>query len=168
VHYAELADEFLKDHRHVTRRLSRILRSLKQGEVEGAVEIAKELDTLAGPHIQFEEAVLYPEVARIRGRGYAQRLYREHRIGQTALRALLNEKQPLSEERLTELIQQFKVAVEHAASCGTLLSHLTELPDLRQREMLKMLNTFVEQGTPWTRLPPPPVVRNPEPDAPPE
>ena len=60
-----LIAEFLKDHQQFSRLLYQISNLLQEGNVELARERAKDLDALAGPHIAYEEAELYPRLAEM-------------------------------------------------------------------------------------------------------
>ena len=150
-----LAAAFTEDHRHFTRGLSRLLKALEDDDLAAAVELADDLDRVVGPHIEFEEEVFYPEVARARGGDYVRQLYLEHRIGQNALRALLAHRTDaaLAPRERDDLIAQLRTAQDHALSCGTLLSHITcQGPEAQQR-MLEQRNEMLERGHRWTQLP---------------
>lgn len=151
-----LGDAFVHDHRQTTRRLSRLLKALRRNDPAEARRLADELDRIAGPHIRFEEEIFYPEVARILGREYAARLYDEHQIGRGALADILSRDTagPLEPEEQKDLVGRVETAVSHAASCGTLLSHLTGMEESQQAEMLSRLEELRREGKRWTELPP--------------
>lgn len=149
-----LADQFTQHHKQFTQGLHHILQLLKEGKVSEAVEEADALDQLAGPHIEFEEKVYYPQVARSLGKDFIDHLYDEHRIGQKALRTLLHAKDAqIGPGEQAKLVREFQIALDHAASCGTLLSHLTALPEEEQNKFLEQLFDFNRQGHRWTELP---------------
>ena len=52
---SELGEAFVEDHQHLTRGLNHLLEALRNENFQEAAWIAEELDTIAGPHIQFEE-----------------------------------------------------------------------------------------------------------------
>ena len=85
-----LSEAFVEDHRHLTQGLSDILQALRDDNLEEAVRMAEDLDQVAGPHMEFEEEILYPEVRKSRGSDYVSRLYREHQVALEAVKALIN------------------------------------------------------------------------------
>jgi hypothetical protein len=146
---------FLEDHRHLTKGLGGLLDSLRRSDVPGAVRIARELDRVAGPHMAFEETVLYPELVNRLGQPFVDQLYHEHALGQTAVAHLVDRADPTSltaGERST-LIEQVETALEHALSCGSLLSYLSTLSPERHDEMLQQLLDMRTQRCLWTDLP---------------
>ena len=76
--WQELERAFIDDHQELSRGYREIVEAIEQDDHELAANIATRLDQVAGPHIEFEEHCLYPEVARSRGEEYVERLYREH------------------------------------------------------------------------------------------
>jgi len=151
---SRLGRAFVEDHKHMIGGFAKLKRALEQGAAAEAKQIADDLDRLAGPHIQFEEEVLYPRVAEARGRSYAERLYEEHADGKQAIRTL-RERSPseLTEpETRAQLISGVQTVLDHAISCGTLLSHLTSLPADSQQELLARLESIRREGTRWTEL----------------
>ncbi len=152
---SELARAFTDDHRVFTRGLSRILKALRRDDPATAVALAKELDRAVGPHIEFEEQVFYPVLVESLGKDFVSQLYREHRIGQTAVSVLVSHPQgePLPAEARDRLIGQLETAMDHALSCGTLLSHVTSRDAADQLRMLEQLEDFSRRGHRWTELP---------------
>jgi hypothetical protein len=149
-----LAEAFVEDHRTLTRGLSRLLELVEAGNYDEASRVAKELDRDAGPHIEFEEKSFYPEVRKARGREYVENLYDEHRSGLEAVR-MLSELEPgatLSGEERERLLTHLRRVLDHAVSCGTLLSHVTALPVEDQQGFLEELERFRELAHKWTEL----------------
>lgn len=147
-----LSDAFLEDHQHLTRGLSAALEALESDDLQAAVEIAEELDQRAGPHIRFEEEHFYPKVAERRGQAYVAQLFREHEAGRVALRALLagGHARELSSDEKRRIQKGLREALDHAVSCGTLLSHVTTLEQGEQQRLLKTLLQLRETGGRWT------------------
>ncbi len=151
-----LSDAFLEDHQHLTRGLSATLDALEKDDLPGAVRLADELDRRAGPHIEFEEEVFYPEVAKSRGPDYVAQLHREHDSGRVAINRLLGNRtrERLEPEERTRIVAGLHEALDHAVSCGTLLSHVTTLDPARQQEVLEQLLSYRRKGHRWTDRPP--------------
>ena len=137
------------------RGLAGVLRKVEDADLVAARDLADELDRAVGGHIQFEEEILYPAVGQVRGSDFERELCQEHGLIRRAIKRLL-EADLSSEDSAglrTELQGALKVAVEHAESCGTLISHLRALSPPEQREALSRLNQLRERGTRWTELP---------------
>jgi len=146
---------FLEDHRHLTKGLAGLLESLRQNNAPRATTIARELDRVAGPHMAFEEAVLYPELQGRLGKSFVDQLYHEHALGKKAVSHLVHRAKsgPLTPPERSTLIEQVETALEHALSCGSLLSYLDTLSTERHNEMLQQLLDMRTQERLWTDLP---------------
>lgn len=149
-----LGQSFIEDHRHLMRGLLRLKKALQRDDLREARRIGEELDRVAGPHIRFEEEVLYPEVVRSRGGEYTGQLYEEHRIGRRLLERLRDHKDTdrLEPAEQASLVEQSQTTLNHAISCGTLLSCITTLDESRQEELLAMLLDLRRRPTRWTEL----------------
>lgn len=150
-----LTTAFLDDHQHLTRGFDQLHKMLQADRLEEASRLADELDRVAGPHIQFEEEELYPELARVRGNSYAARLYQEHQSGLHVIQVLkdLPVGRSLDPETKEKLLAESSEALDHAISCGTLLSHLTTLPVDLQERIFDRLVELREEGRRWSELP---------------
>ena len=75
-------------------------------------------------------------------------------MGLAAVKALINSKtQGRLEPQLKEqILQNLKTGLDHAISCGTLLSHVTSLDQKRQDEMLARLLDLRRIGRRWSEL----------------
>lgn len=148
-----LVDAFEEDHRHLTRGLHQLLATVRQGDAARARELAEEVDRVVGAHIDFEERVFYPQLLEHLGRDYVERLYHEHDAGKEALRTLLSAPAgSLAPVALEKVASDLEIALEHALSCGTLLSHLDGLPQDRLERMAEKLEEARELGRRWTEL----------------
>jgi hypothetical protein len=152
-----LGECFTEDHRHMTRGFWKLRNSLEAEDLETAIELAHEIDRRVGPHIEFEETVFYPELRKVFGDEFVDRLYREHEVGRALILELLSmdEHAGLPKPRLAEMAQRADKSLEHAVSCGTLLSHMEALDESRQRELLAKLRNIRIRGTPWSKHVPP-------------
>jgi hypothetical protein len=151
-----LKDAFIEDHQTLTRGLSRLLELVRQGEFDEASRAARELDRAAGPHIEFEENAFYPEVRKTRGEAYVDNLVDEHHSGLEAVRSLSKLEPgdvPEAAER-DRLVLDLERVLDHAVSCGTLLSHVTSLPEDEQERFLAELERYRELAHKWTELHP--------------
>lgn len=164
---------FLEDHRQLMRGLNRLRETLERGDVSAAIELAKQIDRMVGAHIEFEEEVLYPKVAESETREFVRQLYDEHHAGLRAVEHLRKRsaEKALSPDEQARLVADTQTMVDHAASCGTLLSHLTALDADRQSTILERLMELRDQGHRWSELPvrnDPPAASGGEPDKTPQ
>ena len=146
---------FLKDHQTFTRGLSRILKALRDQDDALAVGLAEELDRDVGPHIEFEEQQFYPELKKRLDAPFVEQLYREHATGQRAIATLLDLRGAgeLTADARDEVIRMLTQTMDHALSCGSLLSHLDGLGDERQADLLHELQESRNRGRRWTERP---------------
>ena len=149
-----LREAFIEDHQKMTRALSELLRLVEANQMALASSKARELDALAGAHIEFEEKRFYPQVQKSRGEAYVANLYDEHQSGVEAIRALeaIEDPDAVDASEREEILGHLRRALEHAVSCGTLLSHVTSLSATEQQELLADLERFREAGHLWTEL----------------
>lgn len=150
---SRLAAAFLEDHKVLTRGLATTLSAVQRGDFATAARAAEQLDQQAGPHIEFEERFFYPEVEKSRGAEYVSGLHREHDAGRNALRTLLAMRGSgrLDPDDRALVISQLHEALDHAVSCGTLLSHLTTLETDQQDVLLAHLLRLRREGPRWTK-----------------
>ena len=148
-----LEEEFASDHRELTRGFARLLELLESGEDAEASRLANHLDQVAGPHIEFEETVLYPAVERAEGSDFAARLYGEHRTAFEAIDLLLthSEDKPIDAETRQRLIEQVQNGLDHAVSCGSLMGHLTALDETQHELFLQKLYDCRKAGRRWSK-----------------
>ena len=152
--WERLRQAFVQDHREMTRGYKTLLRLLDQRDFVRLSEEANRLDKTVGPHIEFEERFLYPSLGESRGEGYVSQLLHEHSqvlSVLTELQHLTADAEP-SVKQIDTWISQLMVGLEHASTCGTLLSELQELKEHRQLELLDGLTRLRDKGTPWSEL----------------
>ena len=149
---APLIAEFLKDHQQFSRLLYQISKLLEEGKIDLARERAKDLNVLAGPHIAYEEAELYPRLAKMGEKTVTKEmLIGQHHDALDAVRALMDEP-PLDEAAVESIKTGFQGALSHAEHCGSLISLMTQLNQQEQSSSLEALKRFREEGKKWTEL----------------
>jgi len=148
-----LARAFTLDHQHLSGRLARLALAVGDNDPAAARAIADELDRTAGGHMEFEEQVLYPQVARVFSSEYAAQLHAEHRVGQAVVRRIqeLSQGEWLSLEEREELLADLRTVAGHVLSCGTLLSVLESLPVREQDALFTQLQACRAGGRRWTQ-----------------
>ncbi len=143
---------FLVDHRKFMRLLLDVEQALRAGDIDRARVLGEALDKTAGPHIAFEEEVLYPTLAeRTKENAFVVSLYDEHQDIVAALASLLEERE-VTPARQQELQRAFTEGLAHAEHCGTLVSQLAELDEVDQEEALDELKQWRARGVRWTEL----------------
>ncbi len=145
--------EFIDDHRHMIRALKDLQAAVDAGHWKEAADLADELDRIAGPHIAFEERWLYPLVALHRGSQFSQTLEDEHGVVLDALRCLQSTRSTQwSPEKQQAMHSSLQTGLDHAVTCGTLLSHLSVLDAEHQEALLGQLQRLRTEGPRWTEL----------------
>lgn len=154
-----LHEAFLADHRALTRGLNDLRAALSQADTARACLVAGELDLRAGPHMEFEETLLYPALVRPLGAPAVRSLYREHAVGRAAIRQLqrlaeasADDEPHLDEPTRRALLEQVDTILEHVLGCGSLISHLDRLGAAEQRVMLGELRRLNRAGKRWTDI----------------
>ncbi len=148
---SELELAFLEDHQHLLRGLTEILKALESEDLAAAAAAAERLDETVGPHMRFEEEEFYPALRAVLGNDYVNRLYDEHTEGQRAVWELRSRgPEALTGTDRARLMQQVETTLNHAVSCGTLLSHLDALDEARQRALLERLVELRHEGQLWS------------------
>lgn len=150
-----LVDAFEEDHRDLTEGLDHLVRALRADDLERAFELADRVDRTVGAHIDFEESVFYPQLEKTLGKEFVSRLFHEHDAGKSAIRSLLEARDlgVVDPEARREILADLDTALEHALSCGTLLSHLDSLDEEQLETMLRRLHEARERGRRWSELP---------------
>ena len=143
---------FLSDHKHFMQLLKHTTEALAAHDLESAKSNAKELNAVAGPHIAFEETVLYPALDnRTHERSFVEQLYKEHREIVDAVEELI-ECETMSSARIDELHNAFVDGLEHADHCGTLVSNLSAMDEGEQSDALDELKQLRVRKLKWTDL----------------
>jgi hypothetical protein len=152
--WERLQKSFVEDHRAMTRGYQELIGLLTAGDWVAASQAASRLDRIAGPHIEFEEKYLYPQVAKSRGNRYISRLYDEHDEAVTVLGEILQAGQPArpADEKVAGWIERLRHGIDHASACGTMLGELKSLPEAEQRRFLDGMTRLREKGARWTEL----------------
>ena len=147
-----LISEFLKDHQQFSRLLYEISRLLNDGNLEEAKQRARELDEMAGPHIAYEEAELYPRLALLGEKSVTEEmLVDQHHDALDAVRVLIDERE-IDESRLEKVKEGFAAALSHAEHCGSLISLMSRLNPEQQADSLVELKRLRDEGNKWTEL----------------
>lgn len=149
-----LKDAFLEDHRRLTQGFAELMAAIDRNDIPAARKIAERVDGECGPHIEFEETILYPELRKARGKGFADQMYAEHHVGLGVIRRLVDlpPGRPLLPEERRELRNDAQMMLDHVVGCGTLLSHLLSRPAQEQTRLLDRLLEYRQHNCRWTEL----------------
>ena len=108
-----LVEEFLTDHKQMSRLLYEALAVTKQRNVQLARELAARLNYVSGPHIQYEEKELYPRLKNHYGRVSEEGLKREHHEIALGIRSLIQDQSP-DTQALDEVERRLQIGLDHA------------------------------------------------------
>ena len=137
----------------MTRGFARLRQSLETGEWTGVLREARALDRQVGPHMEFEETAYYPALVPALGAEAVATLYDEHDEGRAVLEEILARGDtPPPESDRRRLIEGIDAMLGHAATCGTLVSHLARLSENERRDLLGTLIELRAAGHRWTEL----------------
>lgn len=81
----ELEREFIEDHQKLTSGFRKVIDAVELNDPQKMQAAAESLDKVAGPHVHFEETVLYPKVGRDRSDGIEKKLLQEHQVARSAI-----------------------------------------------------------------------------------
>ena len=147
----EIEQAFLEDHRQLIGGLTRIADALAAGDLDAAVRAADDVDRKVGPHMLFEEEEYYPRLRARLGSEFVERLYHEHDEGREGVAWLLaGDATRLDGRMRAEIAAKVGTALEHALSCGSLLSHLDDFDEAEQRRLLERLKALRNRSVRWT------------------
>ena len=147
-----LIAEFVKDHQQFSRLLYEISKLLEEDKIEAARTRAKELDSIAGSHIAYEEAELYSRLSQLGEKSVSKEsLVKEHHEVLDSLKILLFHPHP-DETELRGVKSGFRAALAHAEHCGSLISLMSRLNEQQRSESLKTLYRLRAEHRKWTEL----------------
>ena len=147
-----LISEFLKDHQRFSRLLLAITRLLEDGKIDEARERARELDLVAGPHIEYEEREVYARLKQLgETRVTNEMLVGEHHQIRDAMKLLL-ENEALDESQLQQAKAGFASGIRHAEHCGSLISLMSRLDQDQQAQSLVVLKELRDGGRKWSEF----------------
>ncbi len=143
-----LVEEFLADHKQMSRLLYEALAAIKQGNISLARELAVRLNYVSGPHIQYEEMELYPRLKDHYGAVSEEGLIQEHHEIAAGIRSLVQD--PVDDPSdLDEAERRLQIGLNHAEHCGSLVSVLAGLTDEEQAASLVVLRELRNQQRSW-------------------
>ena len=129
-----------------------IKKLLDTNNIEQARTRAVELDELAGGHIAYEEAELYPRLAELTKQAVSEKLLvNQHHQVLDGIRLLVG-KAELSADDIAKARSAFDVGIGHAEHCGSLISLMTTLDKDEQDASLAELLRLRKAGTKWSKL----------------
>ncbi len=150
--HSPLVSEFLKDHQQFSKLLLAVSTLLEEDKIEEARQRARELDEVAGPHIEYEERELYARLKELgETRVTNELLVGEHHRIRDAMKLLL-ENESLDEQQLQEAREGFKTGIKHAEHCGSLISLMTRLDPDQQKQSLVVLRELRDGGRKWSEV----------------
>lgn len=149
---SDLQKEFLEDHRVLIADLKRLIAAVESGDADEWRRLALALDRDAGPHMTFEEEVLYPRLAEVHGDELVARMVSEHEVGHRAVTTLLAkpEGEELEAGERARVLEDLQVALGHLMSCGTLLSELKSSQAARDARDLDRLEELRQRAGRWS------------------
>ncbi len=111
--------EFRNDHRKIRDLIMDLMAAFVQKDVVRADKLIEKLNAIAGPHFQFEEKTLYPELIPIYGLEYLEKLYVDHDLLIARIKEIkkLIKKNNLNEEDVDKGINLLRGLLPHLSDC---------------------------------------------------
>lgn len=124
-----LLDSYLHAQRRITQLFSRLIAHVEANQFETVPDLAEQVDREAGQWVEFEECILYPELALLHSPNTVNRLYREHQTGRDAVKQLLEieTEASLDWESRQQILSMLQVALHHTVASGIVQSFLKAL-----------------------------------------
>lgn len=147
---------FVDDNRRLSEMLRQVIGALQQGDGQAAKALAEQLDRDFGPHIEFQERYLYPEVERRDGEARATRLY----DGNVQMIAVLIQLQQIgltptcSSILADRWLANICTGLEQVLACEPMLDYLRRLDTTRHGYLLKRRQALREKRRRWSQLHP--------------
>lgn len=149
----ELEREFIEGHQKLTSSFQQVIDAVEKNDPKRMRASAELLDKVAGPQMEFEEHVLYPQVAQDRRDGFERTLLREHQVARSAMLFLMDHgDDPLPVDDRARVLEQLRVGLEYAIACEAMLSHVKLASEERQQKLLAELRQFRREGVRWTAM----------------
>jgi hypothetical protein len=149
---AELFEAFRADHAMLGRGFHILRERLAAGDIDGARQQARRIDTEAGAHIAFEEQDFYPALKRLLDEEEVAGMYREHDDGLSLILELSAAKDSASVEAdtLRALLDRVGAMEVHVSECGELFGAMGGLSDQEITALLERLNFWRSQAPSWS------------------
>lgn len=144
-----LVQEFHQDHTKVVQSLFNIREAITQRNPERLAAVLAEANRLVGPHFEFEERYLYPDLKPFLGEERLQRLLVEHDGVFRAVAALLrlSAKSPWDDNDVRAAESYLGLIWEHPVTCDGLALYIERLPENQQGELLERMQEMRRKGT---------------------
>jgi hypothetical protein len=135
-----------------------MIQAIERDEYETAVNLAEDLDSRSGPHIEFEERYIFPVLEEEFGEAYATRLYDEH----ADLIATLVELQQFDAssrpptEAKKRWLEDLRTGLARSTESKTFLGNLRAMSPEQKALLLNRHRRLRLRAHRWSQLHPPP------------
>lgn len=145
----EFTDGFRNEHRGGRDTFLAIGQALRARDTARIGELMGQANTLIGPHMQYEEEVMYPELAVLFGDEYVERMLADHDRAFTVAATLM---EIASKPEITDGdIEAGNTAIQHllphVTDCDGLVLAVEVLPADAQQRIFAARHRAFEEGT---------------------
>jgi hypothetical protein len=125
---------FRDEHRAARDALLGIARALRARDRDAIGKLMMELDAGVGPHMRYEEEVMYPALTAVFGTDYIERMLEDHDRGYGMGARLMEiaSQDPITEEGIEEGVALIQRQLPHITDCDGLVLAIEVLPEERQ------------------------------------
>ncbi|HXG22951.1 MAG TPA: hemerythrin domain-containing protein [Chthonomonadales bacterium] len=147
-----LADQFTQifreEHRQVRDLLLDLVQAFQERDKSRIHTLLNQIAALTGPHFRYEEESLYPALTEIFGEEYVEKLLHDHDGAiQSAGRLIqLSNKEPLTNEDITEAIRLIRGILPHVSDCDGLSIMVERLPIEKVQSILDSRDHSLQEG----------------------
>lgn len=147
-----LADQFTQifreEHRQVRDLLLDLIQAFQARDKSRIHTLLNQIAALTGPHFRYEEESLYPALTEIFGEEYVEKLLGDHdgAIRSAGRLIQLSNKEPLTNEDITEAIRLIRGILPHVSDCDGLSIMVERLPAEKVQSILDSRDHSLQEG----------------------
>ena len=144
----EFTDGFRNEHRAGRDTFLAIGQALRVRDTARIGELMGQANTLIGPHMQYEEEVMYPELAVLFGDEYVTRMLADHDEAFSLAGTLMEiaSKPEISDADATAGNEAIWHLMHHATDCDGLVLAIEILPEDAQRRIFDARHRSMAEG----------------------
>ncbi|MDQ4108099.1 MAG: hemerythrin domain-containing protein [Actinomycetota bacterium] len=142
------AEGFRNEHRAARDIFLGIGEALRRRDPATIGELMAQADAGIGPHMRYEEEVMYPALAPLYGQDYVERMLEDHdRAYGVAGRLMeLASHDPITDGDIEEGNRIIQGLLPHVTDCDGLVLAIEVLPSERQRELFEARDHALAEG----------------------
>jgi len=144
---------FRNEHRAARDVLLAMMQAFRDRDAARIGELMARLDAGVGPHMRYEEEVMYPALTAVFGADYVERMLEDHDrgFGMAGRLMELASGNPISDQDVLEANRLIQRQLPHITDCDGLVLAIEVLPDERQRVLFEARDRAISEGLSMTQ-----------------